>query len=47
MTLIVYQVLVASEITGLLMLGHLARDSIVVCIAFPPLQSRMNEPSIV
>jgi adenosine deaminase CECR1 len=24
-----YQVLVASEVTGLLMLGHLARDSIV------------------
>lgn len=36
MTLTVYQVLVASEITGLLMLGHLARDSIVVCIALPP-----------
>ena len=30
-----YQVLVASEVTGLLTLGHLARDSITVCI-IPP-----------
>lgn len=31
----VYKVLVASEVTGLLMLGHLARDSIVVCFSLP------------
>ena len=35
MTLRVCQVLVASEVTGLLTLGHLARDSIVVCIPPP------------
>jgi len=35
MILTVHQVLAASEVTGLRMLGHLARDSIVVCIPLP------------
>lgn len=47
MTLRVCQVLVASEVTGLLTLGHLAHDSIVVRMSLSPLQSRMSKHFIV
>lgn len=42
-----HKVLVASEVTGLPMLGHLARDSIEVCITLSPPQSRTHKHFVV